>query len=130
AVVKADSCDLVHVIMAMAEEAVASDCGLESDPAIMAELHKFGLLPPLVQALQAEVGYPAPAAELSGDEPFALGRFLIRLLVTGFCESIGDVPGWAADLAMSSASSRATARAFLSRWRDSSRYYKVFDTLS
>lgn len=130
AVVKADSCDLVHVIMAMAEEAVTSDSGLESDPAIMAELHKFGLLPPLVQALQAEVGYPAPAAELSGDEPFALGRFLIRLLVTGFCESIGDVPGWAADLVMSSASSRATARAFLSRWRDSSRYYKVFDTLS
>lgn len=129
-VVKAESCDLPHVIMALAEETVADDLGLEANPASLNELEKYDLIPALVNALQSEIGYPATVEELKGEAPFKLGHFFIRLLVTGFCESVGDVPGWAQELVMSSASSRATARALLSRWRDSSRYYKAFDAVS
>jgi len=128
--VKAESCDLKHVIMALAEETVADDLGLEDSLASLNELEKYDLVPALVAALQSEIGYPATIEELKGETPFKLGHFFIRLLVTGFCESVGDVPGWAGDLVMSSASSRATARALLSRWRDSSRYYKAFDMVS
>lgn len=130
AVTKAESCDLVHVILALADEAVNDDLGLETNPASLNELEKYDLVPALVTALQAEIGYPASVEELNGEAPFKLGHFFIRLLTTGFCESVGDVPGWAQALVMSSASSRATARALLSRWRDSSRYYKVFDAVS
>ncbi|WP_284450082.1 BREX-1 system phosphatase PglZ type A [Spongiibacter tropicus] len=129
-VVKAESCDLPHVILALAEETVADDLGLEANPASLNELEKYDLIPALVAALQSEIGYPAAVEELKGEAPFKLGHFFIRLLVTGFCESVGDVPGWAQELVMSSASSRATARALLSRWRDSSRYYKAFDAVS
>tara|TARA_R110001583_G_scaffold34370_4_gene115528 strand:- start:559 stop:3186 length:2628 start_codon:yes stop_codon:yes gene_type:complete len=129
-VVKAESCDLPHVILALAEETVADDLGLEANPASLNELEKYDLIPALVNALQSEIGYPATVEELKGEAPFKLGHFFIRLLVTGFCESVGDVPGWAQELVMSSASSRATARALLSRWRDSSRYYKAFDAVS
>lgn len=129
-VVKAESCDLPHVILALAEETVADDLGLEANPASLNELEKYDLIPALVAALQSEIGYPATVEELKGEAQFKLGHFFIRLLVTGFCESVGDVPGWAQELVMSSASSRATARALLSRWRDSSRYYKAFDAVS
>ncbi|EIF42667.1 hypothetical protein DOK_12596 [gamma proteobacterium BDW918] len=129
-VVKAESCDLPHVILALAEETVADDLGLEANPASLNELEKYDLIPALVAALQSEIGYPATVEELKGEAPFKLGHFFIRLLVTGFCESVGDVHGWAQELVMSSASSRATARALLSRWRDSSRYYKAFDAVS
>ncbi|SFM15372.1 BREX-1 system phosphatase PglZ type A [Marinobacter zhejiangensis] len=129
-VVKAESCDLPHVILALAEETVADDLGLETNPAALNELEKYDLVPALVAALQSEIGYPAKFEELNGEAPFKLGHFFIRLLITGFCESVGDVPSWAKELVMSSASSRATARALLSRWRDSSRYYKAFDAVS
>ena len=129
-VVKAESCDLPHVILALAEETVSDDLGLEANPASINELEKYDLIPALVAALQSEIGYPATVEELKGEAQFKLGHFFIRLLVTGFCESVGDVPGWAQELVMSSASSRATARALLSRWRDSSRYYKAFDAVS
>src|SRR5690606_27438605 len=83
-----------------------------------------------VAALQLEVGYPATPGEVAGEEPFNMGQFLVRLLATGFCESIGDVPAWAQTLVMASGSARATSRALLSRWCDSSRYYKAFDEVS
>ena len=129
-VVKAESCDLAHVILALADETVEDDLGLEANPASLSELEKYDLVPALVAALQSEIGYPASVEELNGETPFKLGHFFIRLLTTGFCESVGDVPGWAQEHVMSSASSRATARALLSRWRDSSRYYKAFDVVS
>lgn len=129
-VVKAESCDLAHVILALADETVTGDLGLEVNPSSLTELEKYDLVPALVAALQSEIGYPATVKELKGEAPFKLGHFFIRLLVTGFCESVGDVPAWAQELVMSSASSRATARALLSRWRDSSRYYKAFDVVS
>lgn len=130
AVVKADSCDLSHIIFALADELVGNELGLEDDLASLAELEKFDLIPTLVASLESEIGYPASVEELNGDMPFKLGYFFIRLLTTGFCESVGDVPDWAKELVMLSASSRATARALLSRWRDSSRYYKAFDEMS
>lgn len=129
-VVKAESCDLAHVIMALADEAVSQNVGLEDNPSSLEELEKYDLIPTLVTALQSEIGYHASVEELNGEASFKLGRFFIRLLATGFCESVGDVPAWAQELVMSSASSRATARSLLSRWRDSSRYYKAFDQVS
>ncbi|MFX6134005.1 BREX-1 system phosphatase PglZ type A [Acinetobacter nosocomialis] len=130
AVVKADSAELMHIVLALADEMVQQNLGLEVNPDSFAELEKFQLVPALVTALQAEIGYPASVEELNGEAPFKLGTFFIRLMTTGFCESLGDIPLWAQELVMSSVSSRATARAFLSRWRDSSKYYPTFDTLS
>ncbi len=129
-VVKAENCDLPHVLFSMADQMVAVNLGLEDVPAAISEMEKFGLLPSFVLALQKEVGYPAEAGELSGEIPLNFGRFLIRLLTTGFCESIGDVPDWAQGLAIASGGAKATSRALLSRWRDSSRYYKAFDGVS
>ena len=130
AVVKADSAELMHIVLALADEMVQQNLALEVNPESFAELEKFQLVPALVTALQAEIGYPASVEELNGEAPFKLGTFFIRLMTTGFCESLGDIPLWAQELVMSSVSSRATARAFLSRWRDSSKYYPTFDTLS
>ncbi|MDC0362813.1 BREX-1 system phosphatase PglZ type A [Halioglobus sp.] len=130
AVVKAENCDIPHILFSLAEEAVYSDLGLEANPGSFDELVKYGLMPALVAGLKAEVGYPASAAELAGDTPLNFGHFLIRLLTTGFCESIANVPDWAKELAIPSETARATARALLSRWRDSSRYYKSFDVIS
>ncbi|MBL4859984.1 MAG: BREX-1 system phosphatase PglZ type A, partial [Acinetobacter sp.] len=130
AVVKADSAELMHIVLALADEMVQQNLALEVNPESFAELEKFQLVPALVTALQAEIGYPASVEELNGEAPFKLGTFFIRLMSTGFCESLGDIPLWAQELVMSSVSSRATARAFLSRWRDSSKYYPTFDTLS
>lgn len=129
-VTKADSGGLSHILFSLAEQSVESDIGLEANPKAMEDLEKFGLIPALLTSLQQEVGYPPSQEELSGEKPFMLGHCLIRLLATGFCESVGDVPPWAQDLAISAANARASSRALLSRWRDSSRYYKAFDVVS
>ena len=130
AVVKADSTELMHIVLALSDEMVQQNLDLDVNPDSFAELEKYQLVPALVTALQAEIGYPASVEELKGEVPFKLGAFFIRLMTTGFCESLGYVPVWAQELVMSSVSSRATARAFLSRWRDSSKYYPTFDKLS
>ena len=130
AVVKAENCDISHILFSLAEEAVDSDLGLEANPASFDELVKYGLMPALVAGLKAEVAYPASVAELAGDAPLNFGNFLIRLLTTGFCESVSNVPAWAKELTIPSETARASARALLSRWRDSSRYYKSFDVIS
>jgi uncharacterized protein (TIGR02687 family) len=129
-VVKAENSDLAHILLALAEQSVEDDLGLDTNPTSLEELEKYHLTPSLVQALQAEIGYNASAEELSGEAGLRLGQFFIRLMTTGFCESVGDVPAWAREQVMSTASSRATARAFMSRWRDSSRYYQAFDVIS
>ncbi len=130
AVVKADSTELMHIVLALSDEMVQQNLDLDVNPDSFAELEKYQLVPALVTALQAEIGYPASVEELKGEVPFKLGAFFIRLMTTGFCESLGYVPVWAQELVISSVSSRATARAFLSRWRDSSKYYPTFDKLS
>ncbi len=130
AVVKADSTELMHIVLALSDEMVQQNLDLDVNPDSFAELEKYRLVPALVTALQAEIGYPASVEELKGEVPFKLGAFFIRLMTTGFCESLGYVPVWAQELVISSVSSRATARAFLSRWRDSSKYYPTFDKLS
>jgi len=55
---------------------------------------------------------------------------MIQLLVTGFAEGLDEVPDWARSLMLSHSTSVASARSFLSRWRDSSRYYRWFDEIS
>lgn len=129
-VLGAGSSDLITLLCTLAETAVRDELGLESNPAAIEELYKFGLMPALLQALRDEVGYPASLEELNGEKPFSFGHFLIRLLATGFCESISDIPGWATAIAIPSANARATSRALLSRWRDSSRFYKAYDEVS
>jgi len=129
-VVRAESPDVANIIFTLGAELARADEGLESVPGSLIELEKYGLVSPLVRALQGEVGYPASTEELNGEVAFNFGHFLIRLLATGFCESISDVPLWARSVAISSANARATSRALLSRWRDSSRYYHAYDEIS
>lgn len=129
-VVGAVSADIGTILFTLADECVGENIGLEANSPSLTELEKYDLVPALVQALQAEVGYPASVEELSGEAPFSFGRFLIRLLTTGYCESISDIPEWARSTAISSANARATSRALLSRWRDSSRFYEAYDAIS
>jgi uncharacterized protein (TIGR02687 family) len=129
-VISASACDIATLLCTLADDAVRDDLGLEANPTAIEELYKYELMPALLQALRAEVGYPASEDELSGDKRFSFGHFLIRLLATGFCESISEIPSWAAAIAIPSANARATCRALLSRWRDSSRFYKTYDVVS
>ncbi|WP_417536594.1 BREX-1 system phosphatase PglZ type A [Methylophaga sp.] len=129
-VTKAESPDIANILFSLGDELVSTDGGLEQIPDSIKELEKYGLVPPLVRAFQEEVGYPASEEELRGEAPFNFGHFLIRLLATGFCESISDVPDWARSVAISSANARATSRALLSRWRDSSRFYPSYDVIA
>ncbi len=94
AVVKADSVELMHIVLALADEVVQQNLALEVNPESFAELEKFQLVPALITALQTEIGYPASVEELNGEAPFKLGTFFIRLMSTGFCESLGDIPLW------------------------------------
>jgi uncharacterized protein (TIGR02687 family) len=129
-VLGAGACDITTLLCTLADNAVRNDLGLETNPGAIDELYKYDLMPALLQALRDEVGYPATAEELRGDKPFSFGHLLIRLLATDFCESISAIPGWATAIAMPSANARATCRALLSRWRDSSRFYKTYDEMS
>jgi uncharacterized protein (TIGR02687 family) len=122
--------DIATLLFTLGEQAAAYDLGLETNPPAIEELIKYDLLPALLRALQNEVGYPVSAEELSGEHTFSLGQLMIRLLTTGFCESVGDIPAWAKSIAIPSAGARATSRALLSRWRDSSRFYPAYDTIS
>lgn len=129
-VTRAEAPDIANILFTLGDELVKADEGLEYVPESLTELGKYGLMPPLVKAFQEEVGYPASEEELRGEAPFSFGHFVIRLLTTGFCESISEIPDWARSVAISSANARATSRALLSRWRDSSRYYPAYDAIA
>lgn len=122
--------DITSLVCALGVHQVKVKAGLTENPDVIRELIRFNLLPTLLKELKLVVGYPVSQAELSGETVFSLGHFFIRLLTTGFCESIGDIPVWADKLAMPSVGARASARALLSRWRDSSRLYKDYDQLA
>ena len=127
---KAEETDINHIIFALALQAAEDDLGLESMPPMVDDFLKFGLQKAFVEQLQLYFGYQPSSEELSGDVAFNFGRFMIRLLVTGFCENLGEVPDWAASQILPSASAQASVRALNSRWRDSSRYYSAFDKIS
>lgn len=129
-VLNAEASDIATLLFTLSGHAVEEDCHLDSNPSVIEEILKYGLQGTFLQALQAEIGYPASEEELKGEKPFLLGNLLVRLLATGFCESISEIPEWASSIAISSVSARATSRAFLSRWRDSSRFYQVYDVVS
>ena len=129
-ITKADSCDLQHILFALAEEQVQGDLGLEANPPSLEALAKYQLAGPLARALQQALGYPATAAELNGEATLHFGHLLIRLLVTGYCEGAATIPSWAAGQVLTAGGARATCQALLSRWRDSSRYYQTFDVVS
>ncbi|MGM0985019.1 MAG: BREX-1 system phosphatase PglZ type A [Pseudomonadota bacterium] len=130
AVVGAPASDIATLLFHLADEAVAEETGLEGNPSSLEEMAKYALVPSLVRALQLEVGYPASQAELSGESPLPFGQLMLRLLTSGYCESISEIPAWAQSHAIASVNARATSRALLSRWRDSSRFYPAFDVIS
>lgn len=122
--------DITTLVCALGEHQVKAQAGLTENPDVIRELIRFDLLATLLKELQQAVGYPVSAAELQGEDAFSLGHFFIRLLTTDFCEGVGEIPVWAEKLAMPSVGARASARALLSRWRDSSKYYQVYDALA
>jgi len=127
---KADEADINHILFSIARQTADDDLGLEVTPGIIADIEKFGLQKTFVEQLQISFGYQPSQEELNGEASFNFGRFLIRLLVTGFCENLGNIPDWATNQILPSASAQASVRALNSRWRDSSRYYTAFDTIS
>ncbi|XKF16612.1 BREX-1 system phosphatase PglZ type A [Halomonas sp. BLK-85] len=130
AVVGASSTEVATLLFHLAAQAADGDLGLETNPPGLVDAEKYALVPALVRALQAEVGYPARRDELEGEVPLNFGQLMLRLLITGYCESISEIPDWAGQVAMSSVNARATSRALLTRWRDSSRFYPAFDVIS
>ena len=130
AITRADNCDVAHILFALGQQAADNNTGLETDPYWLNEFAKFNLMGSFAACLQKEVGYPAAAEELDGSKPLNFANVLIRLLTTGFCESINDTPDWAKPHVLETTRAKASARALLSRWRDSTRYYKAFDEIS
>lgn len=130
AVVGAPAGDVATLLFHLADEAVAEEVGLEDNPSSLTEMAKYALVPSLVRALQLEVGYPATQAELSGEAKLSFGQLILRLLTTGYCESISEIPDWAQSHAIASANARASSRVLMSRWRDSSSFYPAFDVVS
>lgn len=133
AIVRAESCDVAGIIYALADEAVRQNTGVLDNPESFNDIQKFGVLPALLRALQAEVGYPVSEEELEDSgmaSSFSFGHFMIRLLITEFCTSLSEVPDWAQSLLLKTGTAPASIHALLSRWRDSSRYYPAFDTFS
>ncbi len=127
---KADEANINHILFAIARQTADEELGLETTPGIIDDFNKYGLQKNFVEQLQISFGYQPSEEELSSEVTFNLGRFLIRLLVTGFCENLGEIPGWATSQMLPSASAQASVRALNSRWRDSSRYYTAFDSIS
>lgn len=127
---KSDEADINHILFSIARQTVDDGLGLEVAPAIIEDFNKFGLQKTFVEQLQISFGYQPSPEELSGEALFNFGRFLIRLLATGFCENLGEIPDWAASQILPSANAQASVRALNSRWRDSSRYYTAFDVIS
>ncbi|SHL89523.1 BREX-1 system phosphatase PglZ type A [Vreelandella subglaciescola] len=135
AVLGAQASDVATLLFHLATEAVKEETGLEANPTALNEMDKYGLVPALVQALQVEVGYSATQEEPDlekedGKAPLHFGQLMLRLLTTGYCESISAIPDWAQSHAIASVNARATSRALLSRWRDSSSFYPAFDVIS
>src|SRR5690554_1337252 len=130
AVVGAPAGDIATLLFHLGDEAVVEEVGLEGNPSSLEEMTKYALVPSLVRALQLEVGYPATQEELSGEVTLSFGQLMLRLLTTGYCESISEIPDWAQSHAIAAVNARATSRALLSRWRDSSRFYPAFDVIS
>ena len=127
---KAESPEWLSILFAMVHEAVQGQIGLTQNSPSIDELHKYGLTQTWLETLRTHIGYEASAEELRGESPFKLGPFLIRLLVSAFCESLGMVPDWASTLVFSQGAGQASARAILSRWKDSSKYASSFDVVS
>ena len=127
---KSEESDINHILFAIALQVAEDELGLETTPPIIEEFKKNGLQKTFVEQLQVNFGYQASLEELSDEVTFSFGRFMIRLLVTGFCENLGEIPDWAASQILPSANAQASVRALNSRWRDSSRYYAAFDKIS
>lgn len=122
--------DIVSIICELAKHLIEDSTGLEENPKVITDLEKYQLITPLLHALQGEIGYQASREELEGETAFQLGNFFIRLLTTGFCESVGEVPSWAKSLVLSSLNARATARALLSQWRYRFNDHLIYDELA
>jgi uncharacterized protein (TIGR02687 family) len=130
ATVRADIGDLPHILFALGQQASDQNTGLEADPPALTDFAKYKLMGSFAACLQTEIGYPASATQLTGSEPIKFGNILIRLLTTGFCESIKITPDWAKPHILETTRAQASSRALLSRWRDSNRYYTAFDQIS
>lgn len=124
-IVKSEQADLINIVFALADEFVADDLELSSNPSSFLELEKYELLSTFLDCLKSQFGYVS-----NSDQDFRLGRFFISLLMTDFCEDLGSVPVWAQNLIIPSSSYHATIKALLSRWRDSSKYYSSLDHIS
>ena len=55
-VLKADGCDLAHIIFALAEEAVAADLDIQANLPIVDELEKYGLVATLAAVFKGSAG--------------------------------------------------------------------------
>tara|TARA_B100000676_G_C18067521_1_gene841967 strand:- start:755 stop:2926 length:2172 start_codon:yes stop_codon:yes gene_type:complete len=129
-IVEASATDLVSIIFALAKEFSAFGAQLEDELDMIKTLASLNLLPLLVQELQHEVGYPSSVEELDGSQLFHVGRFFIKLLMTDFCESLGQTPGWAQQHVMTATRASASSHIIVSRLQDSKDHSKWFDYIS
>ena len=130
-VVGADQADIASIIYAMSEKfSKLENVSLSSSLPQLEQLTKFNLLPYFLELLQIKLGCLPLPMELDGEVEFSFGRLLSKLLVTDFISNLDETPSWASDYVLPSVNAIASAKALLSGWRDSHKYYSTYDAIS
>lgn len=122
---KSEQADLYNIIMAAAESHVGDIDG-QSEFKAIEEICKFDLGEAFVNELQRSFGFE-PSGECGSSQFYT---FIRNLMLTGFCEGLDKKPEWAKQVIFKKRAGLSTARALLSRWRDSHKHYSTYDMLS
>jgi len=122
---KSEQADLYNIIMAAAESHTG-DIGGQSEFKAIEEICKFDLGEAFVNELQRSFGFE-PSGECGSSQFYT---FIRNLMLTGFCEGLEKTPEWAKPVIFKKGVGLSTARALLSRWRDSHKHYSTYDMLS
>lgn len=126
---KTEQFDIFSIITSIASNIVKSPINFELENTIIKDIEKFNLQKSFYSEIETIFGFHADDVDTNSPEKLFL-TFIIRLMVSGFCESFKlNAPNWAKPMIFKS-SGLSTARSFLSRWRDSSKYFEDYDLIS
>lgn len=123
-VVKAESAALSDILLALLKNcAEFIDTDSDSELPLMARLSKYDLLDAFWTNIRAAYSYDSEQATLRD--------FILKLFCTELWSQIeAEDRNWLVNNVLKSASSRATALAFMSAWRDSKSFSQYHDKIS
>ena len=125
---KSEQSDIFSILFDIFQDIVRNDINFDLKNDILKNIQKFDLQDSFYEEIQLKFGYKLEKNEEENIIPEKVFlNFIIKLMITGFVESLNtDVPNWANSVILKSENS-STVRSFLSRWRDSSKYYPSYD---